>query len=128
LEWRARAPDLENFDSAVEHNYARHEGEPFDHTFFLSGELEPSGNYRVEDDVFIDQFVPSIPASVAFSWRGRSYRAVTPEGAELPCFLTIEGVADPPEGDLVLVLRRKPGVRDLFGHAEAFQGTVRVTS
>jgi hypothetical protein len=128
LEWRARAPDLENFDSAVEQNYARQEGEPFDHTFFLSGELEPGGNYRVEDDVFIEQFVRSIPASVSFSWRGQSYRAVTPEGAELPCFLTIEGVADPPEGDLVLVLRRKPGVRDLFGPAGVFQGTVRVIS
>ena len=128
LEWRARAPDLENLDWAVEHNYARHEGEPFDHTFFLSGELEPSGNYRVEDDVFIDQFVRSIPASVSFSWRGQSYQAVTPEGAELPCFLTIEGVAHPPEGALVLVLRRKPGVRDLFGQAGVFQGTVRVTS
>ncbi|MEA2714558.1 MAG: hypothetical protein QOK27_2519, partial [Gemmatimonadales bacterium] len=68
------------------------------------------------------------PASVTFSWRGQSYRAVTPEGAELPCFLTIEGVADPPEGDLVLVLRREPGIRDLFGQAGVFQGTVRVTS
>jgi len=128
LEWRARAPDLENLDWAVEQNYARQEGEPFDHTFFLSGEIEPSGYYRIEDDVFIDQIVPSIPHSVTVSWRGQSYRAVSPEGAELPCFLTIEGVADPPEGDLVLVLRRRPGVRDLFGQTGIFQGTVRVTT
>jgi hypothetical protein len=128
LEWRARAPDLENFDWAVEHNFARQEGEPFDQTFFLSGEVEPSGNYRVEDDVFIDQIVHSMPASVTFSWLGQSYRALTPEGAQLPCFLTVEGVADPPEGDLILVLRRKPGVRDLFGQAEVFQGTVRAIS
>ena len=128
LEWRARAPDLENLDWAVEHNYARQEGEPFDPTFFLSGEIEPSGYYRIEDDVFIDQIVPSIPPSVTVSWRGQSYRADSPEGAELPCFLTIEGVADPPEGDLVLVLRRRPGVRDLFGQTGVFQGTVRVTS
>jgi hypothetical protein len=127
LEWRARAPDLENLDSAVEHNYARHEGEPFDPTFFLSGELELGGNYRVEDDVFIDQIVRSVPASVSFAWRGRRYMAATPEGAELPCFLTVEGVAEPPEGDLVLVLRRKPGIRDLFGKTEVFQGAVRVT-
>jgi hypothetical protein len=128
LEWRARAPDLENFDWAVEHNYARQEGEPFDPTFFLSGELEPSGNYRVEDDVFIDQIVRSVPASVSFAWRGRSYGAPTPEGAELPCFLTVEGVEDPPEGDLVLVLRRRPGVRDLFGKTGVFQSAVRVTA
>jgi hypothetical protein len=128
LEWRARAPDLENFDWAVEHNYARQEGEPFDPTFFLSGEIEPSGNYRVEDDIFIDQIVSSVPASVSFAWRGRSYRAPTPEGAELPCFLTVEGVEDPPEGDLVLVLRRRPGVRDLFVKTGVFQGAVRVTA
>jgi hypothetical protein len=127
LEWRARAPDLENFDWAVEHNFARHEGDPFDPTFFLSGEIEPGGDYRVEDDVFIDRIVRSVPPSVTFSWRGHSYRAATPEGAELPCFLTVEGVTDPPEGDLVLVLRRKPGVRDLFGQSDVFQGTVRVT-
>jgi Zincin-like metallopeptidase len=128
LEWRARAPDLENFDWAVEHNFARHEGEPFDSTFFLSGELEASGYYRVEDDVFIDQIVRSIPATVTFSWRGHSYRAETPEGVNLPCFLTVDGVKDPPEGDLVVVLRRKPGVRDLFSRTGVFQGTVRVTA
>ena len=30
LEWRARAPDLEEFDWAVEQNYARQDGEAFD--------------------------------------------------------------------------------------------------
>jgi hypothetical protein len=128
LEWRARAPDLEDFDWAVEHNFARQEGEPFDPTFFLSGELQPSGHYLVEDDVFIDQIVRSVPVSVSFAWRGRSYSAAIPPGAELPCFLTVEGVADPPEGELVLVLRRKPGVRDLFSQPGVFQGTVRVTA
>jgi hypothetical protein len=126
LEWRARAPDLEDFDWAVEHNFARQDGESFDPTFFLSGELQPDGKYQVEDDVFIDQIVPSLPRSVTFDWRGRSYRATLPEGAELPCFLTVDGVLDPPEGDLVVVLRRKPGVRDLFGSAGVFQATVRV--
>lgn len=128
LEWRARAPDLEDFDWAVEHNFARHDGEPFDPTFFLSGELEPGGHYRVEDDVFIDRIVGSLPAAVSFAWRGQTYSAATPMEADLPCFLTVEGVVDPPEGDLVLVLRRKPGVRDLFGHTGVFQGTVQVTT
>jgi hypothetical protein len=64
---------------------------------------------------------------VTFEWRGRTYSAPLPEAAELPCFLTVEGVTDPPEGDLVVVLRRKPGVRDLLGQS-VFQGTVRVTN
>ena len=41
---------------------------------------------------------------------------------------TVEGVSDPPPGELVLVLRRKPGVRDLFGSGEAYQASVRVSS
>ena len=45
LEWRARAPDLEDLDWAVEHNFARHDGESFDPTFFLSGERQSEGVY-----------------------------------------------------------------------------------
>jgi hypothetical protein len=127
LEWRARAPDLEDLDWAMEHNFARQDGESFDPTFFLSGELQPDGEYRLDDDVFIDQMVRSLPPAFTFAWRGQSYSAPIPAGAELPCFLTVEGVADPPDGDLVVVLRRKPGVRDLLGHTGVFQATVRVT-
>ena len=126
LEWRARAPDLEDFDWAVEHNFARLEGEAFDPMFFLSGELEADGSYRVEDDVFIDQIVRSVPEKVEFSWRGRSYCFTPPQDAELPCFLTVGGVSEPPAGDLVIVLRRKPGVRDLFTDSGVFRGEVRV--
>jgi len=126
LEWRARAPDLEDFDWAVEHNFARQDGESFDPTFFLSGECQPEGTYRVEDDVFVDQIVSSMPASVSFRWGDRTYSVSAPDGAELPCFLTVHGVPDPPPGDLVLVLRRKPGVRDLFSQPRVFQAIVRV--
>jgi hypothetical protein len=127
LEWRARAPDLEDLDWAVEHNFARQDGESFDPTFFLSGERQPEREYRQDDDVYIDRIVRSLPPAVTFTWRGQSYRAPIPPEAELPCFLTVEGMADPPEGDLVVVLRRKPGVRDLLGHGEVFQATVRVS-
>jgi hypothetical protein len=126
LEWRARAPDLEDFDWAVEHNFARHDGESFDPTFFLSGEALDDAVYQIEDDVFIDQIVRSLPRTVTFDWSGRTYRIAVPDAAELPCFLNVDGVTDPPDGDLVLVLRRKPGVRDLFGESGVFQGTVRV--
>ncbi len=126
LEWRAHAPDLEDFDWAVEHNFARHDGEAFDPTFFLSGEHHEDGSYQVEDDVFIDQMVRSMPKSITFTWHGRSYQVEPPEGAELPCFLTVAGVADPPAGDLILVLRTRPGVRDLFGHGETYQASVQV--
>ena len=126
IEWRANAPDLEEFDWAVEHNFARHDDEPFDPTFFLSGQLQSDGNYWVEDDVFMDRVVSTIPQAVAFRWQGRDYSVVPPGNAQLPCFLTVHGVAEPPPGDLILVLRRKPGVRDLFGPGGVFQATVQV--
>ena len=128
LEWRARALDLDDFDWAVEHNFARQDGEPFDPTFFLSGEREADGTYRVEDDAFIDQIVGSAPSEITFEWRGRRYCALVPEDAELPAFLTVQGVADAPAGDLVVVLRRRPGVRDLFARTGVFQAAVRVGS
>jgi hypothetical protein len=37
-----------------------------------------------------------------------------PAGVTLPVFLTLDGVAEAPAGELVLVLRRKPGLRDLL--------------
>ena len=126
LEWRARAPDLDDLDWAAEHNFARQDGDSFDPTFFLSGEQQPDGEYRLDDDIFIDQIVRTLPAVLTFTWRGQSYGAPIPHGAELPCFLTVKGVAEPPEGELVVVLRRKPGVRDLLGHTGVFQATVRV--
>jgi hypothetical protein len=126
LEWRAHAPDLEEFDWAVEHNFARHDGEPFDPTFFLSGASEGKDRYSVDDDVFIDHIVSSIPRSIDFSWQDREYHLEIPQDAELPCFLVVEGVGEPPDGELVIVLRRRPGVRDLFGTGGAFQATVQV--
>jgi hypothetical protein len=126
LEWRAHAPDLEDFDWAVEHNFARHDGEPFDPTFFLSGQLDSEGHYCVEDDVFIDHIVHSIPRTVDFAWRGREYNVELPPDADLPCFLAVQGVSDPPPGELVLIVRRKPGVRDLFGGGGTYQASVQV--
>ncbi len=126
LEWRARAPTLEAFDRAVEQNFARQDGEPFDPLFFLDGEPAGDDAYSVEDDVFLDRVVDALPASASVQWRGRAYRIPLPTGAELPAFLTLEGVADSPEGDLVLVLRRKPGLRDLIRRPAPFQATVTV--
>jgi len=126
LEWRAQAPDLEDFDWAVEHNFARHDGDPFDAIFFLSGQRRADGNYWIEDDVFIDQVLTSPPRALRFRWHGRDYQVELPDDLTLPCFLTVEGVLDPPPGELVVVLRRLPGVRDLFADGGVFQTTVRV--
>jgi hypothetical protein len=48
LEWRAHAPDLEEFDWAVEQNFARHDGKPFDPTLYLSGASEGKDRYSID--------------------------------------------------------------------------------
>src|SRR5215210_303463 len=101
LEWRARAPDLEDLDWAVEQNFARQDGEPFDCSFYLSGEVQPDGTYRVDDDVFVEAIVHSLPDDVMLRWRQQEYRVPVPPGAGLPSFLTIEGITDSPEGELI---------------------------
>jgi hypothetical protein len=124
LEWRARAPALEAFDRAVEQNFARQDGDAFDPLFYFDGEPAGGDAYRVEDDVFLDRVVDHVPAALRFQWRGRLYQVEPPPGTGLPAYLTLEDVAEAPDGDLVLVLRRKPGLRDLLRPATPTQATV----
>lgn len=127
LEWRARAPDLEDFDRAAEENFARQEGEGFDPLFFLAGETPAPGVHQVDDDWFLDQVVRAMPARLAFGWHGRAYVADVPAGATLPAyFRVVAGVTEPPPGDLVVVCRRKPGLLDLLRRPPVlFQADVR---
>lgn len=127
IEWRARAPDLEALDRAAEENFARQDGEAFDPLFFLDGDSPVDGVYQVEDDWFLDHVVRQAPPSVAFTWHGRRYTATLPVSLSLPAFITIEGLLDPPPGDLLLVLRRKPGLLDLFRSQPPMSVTVAVT-
>jgi hypothetical protein len=126
LEWRARAPDLEELDWAVEQNYARQDGEAFDPVFFLAGAQVADDAWRIEDDVFLDRIVAAVPESVPLRWGGREYLVAVPPEATLPAFLVLEGVAAPPAGELVLVLRRKPGVLSLFRPVKRYHAAVQV--
>jgi len=116
LEWRARTPDLEAFDRAAEQNFARGDGERFDPLFHLDGEPVAEGMFRIDDDFFLDRVVDRRPDEVTLAWHGAAYRVTVPE-ASLPLFLTLTGVAHPPPGDLVLVLRQPARLRDLFRDA-----------
>ena len=127
VEWRARAGALEAYDDAVEANFARHEGEPFDPVFFLAGDSPVPDVYEVDGDYFLDRVVRAVPPRLEVSWHGVRYAVTPPEHLTLPALLTVEGVDEPPPGELVLVLRRKPRLGDLFRPAPVFQGTVRAT-
>ncbi len=114
VEWRASVPDLEALDLAMEQNFARLDGERFDPMFHHDGEAVAPGVYRIEDDYFVEQVVRDIPRAVRLPWHGQEWRIGIPDGLTLPAFLTVEGVTDPPPGDLVLVLRSRPGLRTLL--------------
>ena len=134
LEWRARVPDLEALDDAVEANYARHDGEAFPPLFFLDGETMAEGVFKVEDDVFLDvpltakEWKAQQGAARVFQWHGKSWRVAVPKNPADVLFLTIEGVDPEPAGELVLVIRRRPGARDLWHRAVVGHGEARVTT
>lgn len=126
VEWRARRDDLEALDRAAEQNYARHDGEPFDVGFYLDGDSPADDVYQVEDDWFLDRIVRQLPATVDLLWHGTEYRGEIPALAHLPAYLLVQGVEEPPPGDLVLVLRRKPRLTDLFRRPALFQAAIPV--
>ncbi len=133
LEWRAHAAELEAFDDAVEANFARGEGEAFPPLFFLDGEHVAPRVTKVEDDVFIDlplggrAWKRAAGGSVPFTWHGHDYTLRLP--ARLPdiLFVTVRGVKPEPTGDLVVVVRRKAGVRDVFRKPEVGQAEVEAS-
>jgi hypothetical protein len=108
LEWRANAAALEAYDWAAEQNFARHEGQSFDPAFYRSGESLAPGVWKVDDDVFIEADPQRL------TWHGRGYRIRGSSSPAPPAFLTLEGLDEPPPGDAVLVLARRPSLRDLW--------------
>ena len=122
LEWRARAPALEALDAAAEANFARHDGEAFDPSFYRDGEEVAPGVFRVEDDYFLE--IRPRGDEAEFAWHGRAWTASLPAGTAAPAFLTVQGLDEPPPGDLVLVIPRRTGIAGLFKAPDVFQAAV----
>ena len=113
LEWRANVDALEAYDWAAEQNFARQEGDAFDPAFYRSGEELAPGVYKVEDDVFVEGGGAS-GEGATFVWHGTSYRVALPHDVKRPVFVTVDGLAEPPPGEVVVVVRRKPSVWDVW--------------
>ena len=124
VEWKAHAPDLEAQDEAVEANFARQDGEPFDPSFYQDGLKRPDGSWQVEDDVFVEQVVGSMPDVVKLHWQGEDYEVGIPGDASLPAFLSVDGLRSPPPGELVLVLQKRGAWLGLFRRPRVFQAEV----
>jgi hypothetical protein len=117
LEWRAHLDRLEAYDWAAEENFKRHEGQPFDPLFYRSGEELAAGAYKVDDDVFLERATWDVQRGGGGGevvWHGRRYRVSLPTGVRAPAFVTLEGLAEPPPGDVVVVLRRRASLFDVF--------------
>jgi hypothetical protein len=104
VEWRAREGALEDLDEAQEENFARLAGEPFDPLFYRAGEALPGGIFRIEDDYFIE-LERTDAGWVRFPWAARRYRVGLPEDLGSPAFLSVQGLEDPPAGEVVLVIQ-----------------------
>ena len=118
LEWRANVAALEAYDWAAEENFKRHEGEPFDPAFYRSGERIAEGVWRVDDDVFLE-------AGEELTWHGARYDVKVPDAAR-PLYVILDGLAEPPPGDAVLVLPRRPSLLNFWRRIPATEKFVRV--
>jgi len=114
MEWRAHADALEDFDWAAQQNFARHEGAPFDPLFHRAGEAVAEDVFRLDDDLFVDRVTRGdLPGTDVLEWHGVSHQFDVPAGT-LPLFLVVEGLKPRPAGEVVIVYRRKPGLRLLL--------------
>jgi hypothetical protein len=122
LESLASEDQLGGVDYAMDEDFKRGEGEDFDPWYYQQGEASGKGVYVVEDHVFIEQEWGAAEfdaaESLAFRWRGRSYRLPRPTELGDIHFVEVAGVENaPPIFELVLVRKRTwwEDARRLFG-------------
>jgi hypothetical protein len=113
LESLAREAALEALDYAMDENFKRLEGEPFDPFFYRSGTEVGAGVWRVERDIFLErkyQAVEDLVSMLEFTWHGERYRVRRPADVGDLCFLWIEeGLERGPGEEVYLVLMRRYG-------------------
>ncbi len=115
LEWLALEDSLEELDYAVDENFKRLNGEPFDPYFYRSGEPTAPGVYQAERDVFLEielERGADPGPRIEFDWGRRRYAVPTPaELGEVSFLQVVEGV-DTGEAELCLVVVRPRGWLD----------------
>jgi hypothetical protein len=115
LESLAAEDALEDVDYAMDENFKRLRGDPFDPFFYRAGEPIAPGTYRAEREVFIEIEIDGTPdAEIEFDWHGRRHLAPAPPVPGDVTFVQIvDGLEDPPDEDILelcLVLVRRAGL------------------
>ena len=115
LEHLADDDALGDFDYAVEENYKRVDGQPFDPFFFRAGERLDDSVYRVEDDVFFALETRSGGATeFEFEWQNRKYRVAIPGSDADVLYVVVEQEMPGVAGDMCVVrLRRLNALKTL---------------
>jgi hypothetical protein len=117
LESLAAEDALEDVDFAMDENFKRLRGEPFDPFFYRAGERVAAGIFQAERDLFMEMEHDGEPGDVvAFEWEGRIAEAPVPPDPGDVTFIQIVSLLDhgeerlDPEMELCLVLVRRRGV------------------
>jgi len=132
LESLADSDDLGDVDYAVDENFKRYDGEPFDPWFYRAGEPVGDGLYQVEDEIFQEYVFRESASHVDIEFERRRWRVPWPEEDADVVFVALDDVADPPMlYTLVLTreagtwqtlrslwARRAPSVAEVAGQAE----------
>ena len=112
LESLAAEGALEDLDYAMDENFKRLEGDPFDPEFYRYGERVAPGVFEAERDVFVEiEYEAGNPPGprVAFDWGGGRASVERPEEIGDVAFLQVIDGLDLGEHALCVVLVRRRG-------------------
>lgn len=102
-EYAAREDGLEVFDWAMDQNFRRLAGLPFDPDFPRAVPTDPDGAVRLESEIFVETTLRPEERLGRFRWREREYTVRVPPGPR-PGFVTVRNLAN---GRLCVVVRRR---------------------
>jgi hypothetical protein len=115
LESLAAEDALEDVDYAMDENFKRFRGDPFDPFFYRAGEPVAPGVWQAERDLFLEiEFQDSPGGAVEFELDGRRFRAPVPaETGDVTFIQVVDGLDAQdlePDLELCLVLVRRLGL------------------
>jgi len=94
---------LDLFDWAVDQNFRRHAGQPFDPSFYRAVAADEDGSSRIDGETFIEALLRPEARIARFDWRGRTYELRVPPTID-STFVRVKNLAG---GRLWVVLRRR---------------------